>query len=251
MTPLRYALQANNEECVRVLINAGCLLSESDWTSIPSRVLKLPRYERVLKLVKGDDVPLPPSKEKKHFRGFKDEAAAAAVEGVFTDFLDTSNVEISVFSEVLLCPQITSSVDLCLQALWCGANVNIVKKGVTPLCSVILSSSLEVMKALLKSNANIDVTIPRDSCPPHKARPMEEIVEALLEAKANPGDRALSRSNDEEYTVLHMAYVCATDIEKCRLLVKKVRDERKNSPRMTAAEEKCSLYCLKTYNFYD
>jgi len=105
--------------------------------------------------------------------------------------------------------------------------VNIEKNGVTPLCTVILNSPLEVLEALLESKANIEMKIPREICPPHKtSRPMKEIVEALLKAKANPGNRPLSR-HDDKYTVLHFAKVCATDWEKCEVLVQKARHDIK------------------------
>jgi len=216
---LKAAITANAEDCVRVLLNAGSSLSEWEFAAIPSEVLAMPSYERVLKLVKGEHLPLVSVKKGKNtIVRNTNVVVTAAVEGKFTEYLDTHDVGLPVVSEILLSPVFTNSFELYLQALWFGGNVNMKFKGITPLCSAIFDGSTEVVKLLLRLKANINIKISGVMSPPAaNPRPMIETLKTVLEAKGNPGIRLAA--SDVTHTVFHMILTCATDGEKCMELI--------------------------------
>merc|ERR1712060_576507 len=99
---------------------------------------------------------------------------------------DTNDVKLSVLSEALCSSEFTNQLELCLQALWCGANVNINLKGYTPLICAILNGTPEVVRLLLYCKANTDIEIPDDAVVKARVRPMAKVVKALIEAKVDP-----------------------------------------------------------------
>jgi len=203
----------NNEECVRLLLDAGCPFPEDDMDAMEYHYGQDPSYERVLNLLKGKEVPPFRPKSGKMTKMIRaqtvDDVVTAAVEGKLTDYLDNHDVRLSVISGALLSSVISAQLELCLQVLWFGADVNFKSKGWTPLCSAISFSTLEVVELLLRMKANTEIMIPESVIPAVTRRPMKDIVLALL--KQSRDVPRMLQMWDTEYTVFHLAFRCDTE----------------------------------------
>jgi len=207
--PLKYAIWNNKEECVRVLLNAGSILSKRNLHEITFEFGCRQNYERVMQLVRGEYVP-PTKSEPKKVKSMitSDEVIAEARKGLFANFLDTHDVRFPVVCEILSNPVITNQLELCLQALWFGADVNFFQNWGTPLSSAILNGTPAVVKLLLHMKANPKVKINRRSIPTAIVRPMEEIVKALCTAGVYPD--VYPSLDDTWYSVFHLIRICST-----------------------------------------
>jgi len=222
---LMLAISNNKEECVRVLLDAGISLSSSRHDSVLYLFNDVPAYERVLKLLKGEYVPLSKPKIGKNSSiRTTDGVVKAAVNGLFTDYLDTYTVELSNFSGILLSPAVINQFEVCLQAVWFGADVNFKRKGVTPLGNAIISGKLEVVELLLLLKADTAIKTRFEIGRNTTIRPMKQIVEALLKAGANPENSPLNSIPNFECTYFQLAYILASDQEECKGFIEEAKD---------------------------
>jgi len=158
---LTLASMMGHEACVRELLSAGC------DTDIPKTALDEVENDRILRILKGENVPIMASDiEMENKVVDVDSVTQAASSGSLTDFLDINSVSIDVLSKGLMTKPVSTSMENVLQVLWCGADIESRdENGNTPIMFAAINGSLEVVRELIDCGADIDTRNDEDQTP--------------------------------------------------------------------------------------
>jgi len=226
-TPLQRASRCGNIECLHVLLKAGADVPRGEIANISRLHQIIPNVELILEMLSGKDMsPSIRQRKKDNKLSMIEEVKTAAVEGSLASYFDTHDMKLSIISELLSLPVILKKIENILQVIWLGGNVNGTPEVIPPLGVAILLGLTNTVKVLLSAKASINFKIDgimRRTFQRPGLYNVDEIVEDLLEAKANPGDERLRFRFEIEWTALHCALFGARCRDKVRARLKEAR----------------------------
>jgi len=240
-TPLNYAINKNHEDCVRMLINAGCSLTSKvgNWT--PLDLAKRYGRERVVKLLKKEHVPH--LKTNGTSVSEMQRVKTAAMEGSLTDYFDVHDVDCSIVRKLMASQGVAMKMENILQILWFGGDLEYNdSKGGTAVLYVAHYGDFPSLKVLMEYGARIDVVTGNGWGALHLAARWKKdaMVQALINANAN-----VELQNDFQFTALHIAAFKGTKESVALLLQAEADVTSKTEDGYTAA------MLLEIWNYID
>jgi len=203
MTPLHHGARCDQEESVRILMEAGANQDAREYDGLtPLKIANTYSSRRIVNLLEGEEVPRANHSNNKQVTKM-DKAMVAANERSLTNFFDIHNLKQKEVSKLFASQAVATSVENILQTLWFGADVDYVDfMGFTALSYAGQHGTYETVTLILEFGARLDIQDGGGWGPLHLGIQFGklETVKALLDKKAD-----IELKLNEGWSPLHLA----------------------------------------------